>query len=145
LYLAQFWIVSGDSAVGLSQKLFEKYDFNPIDSKSISFKIDKSSRHYKYLDSLKVEIKTQKLDFNFSDLEVIKKKESQNIFIHKFMIDAFFNIDLLFENIDLAENAELYFISDDLREFAGPITTFDLGKKVKPFFHSGLYNRFKKH
>jgi hypothetical protein len=58
----------------------------------------------------------------------------------KFMIDSFFSIDLLFKNIDLAENAELYFIADDLREFAGPITTFDLDKKVKPFFHSGLYN-----
>jgi hypothetical protein len=71
---AQFWIVSGDSAVGLSQKLFKKYELNPLNAKNYPIKIDKLSKHYKDLDSFKVEVKTQKLDFNFSDLEVNEKK-----------------------------------------------------------------------
>lgn len=137
---AQFWIVAGDSAVGLSQDLFKKYDINPLDVETSIYKVDKTSKHYKNLDSLKLEIKTQKLDFNFSNLDLKYNKGGRNVFISKLEIDPFLNIDLLFEKIVLNDGAELYFISGDLREYAGPITTNDLERKEKAFLHSGLYN-----
>jgi PKD-like domain len=137
---AQFWTITGDSAQNLSANLFRdlKIDINQINNNILQ--LDKNSPAYKKQDSLKLETKSFKIDFDLFNFKTLSKVLNSNVFIEKFTLSGMEQLDFQLEKIKLSDDAKLYFVAGNFNEFSGPINNYDLNKKEQNYLHTGFFS-----
>lgn len=136
---AQFWVISGGKADSLSKNFIEEYSIDLSKVDSYKHKIKKDSESYLKQDSLKLEFKKDTIDFDFKNVK-LKKLKNKNVFSYLFEADEIEEINMVLDSLVLEIGAELYLLSKDLNDFAGPITRNNFKKGYKRLFHTSAFN-----